>query len=383
MLRIIGYASLLVKPTACIMKTMKKNLMGYGFLIIAALILIEIGSYFYEKNIKFNLNSPIVTNTKALTKDTPKDPKSAANSVQVSGWVAWWKEKEAYATIEKYHSNLSSISPVWFELNTKSKIDEVGTMDKAAIVSKLKSYGLKVIPTLGSSEIKSTELSTFLNDPIETNLFIDSLITRLTTLKVDGIDLDFEDIKLADKDKFTAFVTRLEQKTSKNNLTLSVTIHAKTGNNDWEGSLGQDTQQIGQLADEVRVMAYDYHTKDSGAGAITPTNWLQNVVKYSQQNIPKEKLVIGLPSYGYVWNKNGDFGDFQYDEFVNFTSKTKPTITRDTESGEQVYNDTAYVGWLSDATAISKKVTTVQTMGVNRIVIWNIGGMDNSFFSSL
>lgn len=300
--------------------------------------------------------------------------------VEISGWIAWWKEPQAYSLINKYPDSFTTISPVWFLLDNEFELHEVGKLDKPTLVAQLHNYGLKVIPSLGS-EIKSDQLSLFLNDATKTQVFLDSLISRAAILGVDGIDIDLEDIKLPDKAVFTSFIGLVAQKTREHKLILSVTLHAKTGHNDWSGSLGQDTKQIATLADEVRIMAYDYHTKETGPGANTPTNWLENVIAFSLQNVPKEKLIIGLPTYGYMWAKDGTFTGYQYDDFLVQAAKSPNTVARDETSGELIYSSSDYIGWLSDAQAVKYKIGVIKSAGLTKVILWNLGGMDKEFFN--
>ena len=63
----------------------------------------------------------------------------------------------------------------------------------------------------------------------------------------------------------------------------------------------QDYAAIGRVADQVRVMAYDYHWSTSAPGPIAPVDWVRDVLDYSLTRIPADKIVLGVPLYGYDW----------------------------------------------------------------------------------
>src|SRR5215210_4028433 len=101
---------------------------------------------------------------------------------------------------------------------------------------------------------------------------------------------------------FTAFVQLLASKLHASNKLLSVTVHPKTSASaTWDGPGAQDYTAIGAVADSVKVMAYDYHWSTSDAGAIAPLSWLDQVAIYAESTIAPQKVIMGLPWYGYDW----------------------------------------------------------------------------------
>ena len=73
----------------------------------------------------------------------------------------------------------------------------------------------------------------------------------------------------------------------------------------WNGAGAEDWTAIGGVADSVKIMAYDYHYASTDAGAITPLDWLDKVVTYAETTVPRSKIIVGLPWYGYDWSSAG------------------------------------------------------------------------------
>ena len=118
----------------------------------------------------------------------------------------------------------------------------------------------------------------------------------------DGIDVDYERVPTASRANFTAFIATLAQKLHAANKKLSVTVYAKTSDSaNWNGPGAEEWPALGSLADSVKIMAYDYSYSSSPAGPIAPLDWLDRVATYAQSAIPAEKIMIGLPFYGYDW----------------------------------------------------------------------------------
>jgi len=298
---------------------------------------------------------------------------------EISGWAAWWDEEKAYDLIQNNPGKIYCVSPVWFMVGSDLKLTDIGSSDKAEIVKELKSENVLTFPSLGSN-LSGQDLSPLFNDQDKSRELIESLTNRLIGLGVDGVDVDLEGIEMSDKDKFSLFLQQLSSQMKKNNLSMSVTIHAQTGTIEWEGVLGQDIKRIGEIADEVRIMTYDKHSAGSGPGAISPIKWMQEVALFNSAFIDKNKIVLGIPSYGYVWTKDGDAKGLQFDEFNDYLKGLNYEDSRDASSKELVVRTDDFTGWLSDSFAMQSKIENLRAAGYNRFIIWHLGGMDEKFF---
>lgn len=299
----------------------------------------------------------------------------------ISGWIAWWAESSALALTSKHSGQIHTVSPVWFMVDEKLELKEVGKVNKLESVNILKVANIKIYPTLGS-ELSGQQLSFLLNDEKKVELLIDRLVAQAIELGVDGIDTNLEGIKKDDKDKYTDFLAKLALKLHAKNLKLSATVHAQTEIVLWEGAEGHDLSGIGKIADEVRVMTYDEHSSDTQPGPISSFKWLEKVTKYTLTKIPKEKIVFGIPSYGYLWGKDDSKG-LQYDEFTTALKGKTYTQTRDKKSGEIIIKGDNFSGWLSDSNAMVSKMNMLRNLGFNNFVIWHLGGMDETFFDKI
>ena len=338
---------------------------------IALLLLIPglfLGKLIIQKNMKVNDQSLKISGQISETLPPP----------EISGWIAWWKEDAAYNLLQKYPGKIKSVSPVWFRINESLDLEDVGEVDRNKTVTKLKSAGIMIFPSLGS-ELNAEQFSPLLDNAQKQEEVIGKFVSQLTTLGVDGADIDLEGIKKEDKDLFSLFLSKISDEFKKRKLTLIITIHARTDRVEWEGVLGQDIQKIGQIADTVRIMTYDKHSASTEPGAIAPLDWIKDVAIYNSRLINKKKIVFGIPSYGYVWNDDDSRG-LQFDEFGNFLAGKNYTKVRDNKSDELIYRSNKFEGWLSDSQSMIAKIEHLRTLGFNKFVIWHLGGMDEKFF---
>ena len=91
---------------------------------------------------------------------------------------------------------------------------------------------------------------------------------------------------------------------------------------------------------------------------------------------------MGIPSYGYIWPKSNDPKGLQYDEFNTYlhTNDTKNQPSLDKKSSELIYKEKSFTGWLSNSGAMIAKVDRLRSLGINKFIIWHLGGMDEKFF---
>lgn len=131
---------------------------------------------------------------------------------------------------------------------------------------------------------------------------MDELLYSMITQGFAGVDVDFEYILAEDRDLFTEFVAELRRKMNANGYRVSVALAPKTSA-DQPGLLyeGKDYRGLGEAADEVLLMTYEWGYKYGPAMAVAPLNKVRQVVEYALTEIPSEKILLGVPNYGYDW----------------------------------------------------------------------------------
>jgi hypothetical protein len=301
---------------------------------------------------------------------------------EISGWVAWWKEAEAYELVASNSAKIRTISPVWWQVSSDMLLEKIGKSDRAAVTAEMRAVGVKIYPTLGS-ELTGKKLSPLFDPGDRADQIIAAVTAEAAELKVDGLDVDLEGIEAEDRERFTDFLIRLKSVMQAAGLKLSVTIQAQDGKNFWFGAAGQDIAKIAEIADEVRIMAYDRHSKSSGPGPVAPADWIADVAEYNLKLIPREKIVMGIPSYGYIWPKTGTAEGLQWDEFWKRIEGKNYSSQRDTQSGELYFSGEDFSGWLCDAAAMKTKIDLYRKKGLNRFVIWHLGGLDAEIFDTV
>ena len=225
--------------------------------------------------------------------------------VKQTAWIPPWDYKNGIESFKRFESQFHSISPVTFQINNDGTLTQRIDPNLKDLKEIAIQKNTKLIPSIGNFD--SNLMKNIFDSPDNTQRHIQSIVQTVQTYEYDGIDLDYESIQPSNKDAFLDFVKKLSIELKKNNKILSVTVMSKWGDDVmYTGSPGtravQDWTIIGQWADEVRIMAYDFTPLSSSKeGPIAPIGWVERVLQYAVEKIPPEKVWLGVPLYSYEW----------------------------------------------------------------------------------
>jgi spore germination protein YaaH len=205
-----------------------------------------------------------------------------------------------------------------------------------------------------------------------------SAIAQLVITKAfDGIDVDYERVPSSSRADFSAFLLTLSHKLHAANKTLSVTVYAKTSESqNWNGPGAEDWSAIGQIADSVKIMAYDYSYSSSPPGPIAPLDWLDRVATYATSTIPAAKVMIGLPWYGYDW-ADGSAKDLSFASASQLALNNRATVTHDL-NGEATFTYGNHTVFFQDAASYVRKVALLEQKHptIGGFAHWSLGVED-------
>jgi spore germination protein len=224
--------------------------------------------------------------------------------VYVAGWLYL---DDGLNTFYNNIGVFNEINPVWYNILRGGMITEnTNIAAKTNLVQMAKLYGVKVIPTIQNTYAGGGEVvRKIINNPVlrarHVRDLVDLMIRNINDY--DGIDIDYEELAESDAPAFSAFIRELSLKLAAFDKVVSVCVYYKSSNS---RRYGQYWPELIEYVDTLKVMVYNYHYSTSRAGPICPTKWLQGCLEYARL-LPgaKDKIIIGLPLYGYDWNKYG------------------------------------------------------------------------------
>ena len=139
------------------------------------------------------------------------------------------------------------------------------------------------------------------NETVQDNL-IENLLETVREKGDVGVDVDFEYIRPEDRVGYADFVNRLRETMNENGYRVSVALAPKTSSYQ-KGLLyeAMDYHLLGQSANTVFLMTYEWGYTYGPPLPVAPLPNVRQVLEYALTEIPKEKIVLGIPNYGYSW----------------------------------------------------------------------------------
>lgn len=246
-----------------------------------------------------------------ILNNTKVNKSKDVEDLTTSAWIPYWDYSRGLETLKNNKGSFNSISPVIYEVNEDGSLKQTKPDQWKELHEYAKENDIDFIPSIAMFD---HELFTkVLQSDENLERHIKAIITEIEENEFDGIDLDYESTKLADKNKYEEFIinfklqiSNLEKKLDKK-LIFSVTVLPKWGIETIYPSLSetrqvQDWKFLSEHADEIRIMAYDYTSQYSQyPGPIAPLNWIELILEKATNEIAEEKIVLGLHNYGYNW----------------------------------------------------------------------------------
>lgn len=200
---------------------------------------------------------------------------------------------------------INVVSPAFFYLDKNGNLREnIGSKGQAYIEWAHKN-GYKVWPMVSNAEAATESLSItskIMNSYELRENLIESIVEKCVKYRLDGINIDFENMKQEDKDMFSRFIIELTPRLKEIGLVTSVDVTAPDGGETW--SLCFDRNVIGDVADYIVFMAYDqYGVSSQKPGTTAGYNWVKlSLNKFLKtEEIKPEKIILAIPFYTRVW----------------------------------------------------------------------------------
>ena len=202
------------------------------------------------------------------------------------------------------------VSPAFFYLDKNGNLRENIGSEGQAYIEWAHKNGYKVWPMLSNAEVSKINLditSKIMNSYELRQKLIESIVNKCVKYDIDGINIDFENMKQEDKDKYSRFIIELTPRLKEMGLVTSVDVTAPDGGETW--SLCFDRHVIGDVADYIVFMAYDqYGVSSTKPGTTAGYNWVElSLNKFLKtEEIEPEKIILAVPFYTRVWTTNSD-----------------------------------------------------------------------------
>ncbi len=388
-------------------------------LFVATFILISTGLIFHSIHQKKSVTPPNdtqnITDAENAKKETPVAV-AAPNEKTffISGWLPYWQKKSGADSLSKNLALFSEINPFAYGVNIDGTLHDTTNIQAAPwleLEKEAQEKNVAVIPTILWADAPA--MHAIFSDSQKLEKHVGAISTMLAQNNFPGVDIDYEGKDVADRDLFTAFLEALRKKLDPGK-TISCTVEARTQDYppaDWTGtramSFANDYTALNRLCNSVRIMAYDQVFQMGGGKKIfddaneipnapnADIHWVEKAMRYAMQYIKPDKLVMGVPTYGWEFSiAKTDLG-YHYEKVKSVTypqaleerKQGKATLER-TDGGEPFFIYTAPDGkhlvTFSDTQSIKQKIDLAKNLNLKGISLFKIDGQtDPKLFSEI
>lgn len=309
----------------------------------------------------------------------------------------WYlRGEESIQSFLAHADRISIVSPQVFQMDSTGAIR--GRVDPR-VVAKAKEAGVKLIPLVMNPGFDQPSIHRVLTNPGARANAIRSLAALCRDNGFDGIQFDFENFHVGDKDAFTSFARESADSVRRAGCGLSAAVVPRTGEDpgptayhrwiheNWRAAF--DYKALADTLDFISYMTYAQHTGGSPPGPVAGYPWMLACLEYVLSlGVPPEKISLGLAGYSDWWYPAYDEqsgsrlrgSDISYARGMEILARAGVTpLWDDVQKSPYAMWEEAGVFqhmWLEDARAFMAKLELVRTHGLRGYSVWLLGSED-------
>lgn len=285
------------------------------------------------------------------------------------------ESNDAMAEMTAEMTGVNVISPTWFSVT-----DETGTISSLASADYVKlahDAGREVWGLIDNFNEAFDETTDLAYASVRSRI-IDQLLAEAASCGMDGINVDFENLKEAGIPHYLQFLRELTSAAHAQNLVVSVDTPVPQAY-----TMYYQRGEQARFVDYMIVMAYDEHFAGSEeAGSVSSLPFVQQAVEEMTRVMPADQVICGIPFYTRVWMEK--FGQsaitsevLGMDGAKNYAKENQMTETWDASLGQNVAtvetSDARYTIWMEDEQSMEEKLKVIQSADLAGVAEWKLG----------
>jgi len=309
------------------------------------------------------------------------DEAERAGNILVTGYAYPFVDK---GLLQRELPYLSGLIPFTYGIRPNGTLVE---LDDEALIAAAQQVGVTPVMHLSTltenGGFDSALASLVLNDMQVQDSIIADIISTMDQRGYRVLDVDFEFIPAQDAVPYADFISRLHDTLAPLGIPVIVALAPKTSA-DQPGLLyeGHNYALLGRAADAVLLMTYEWGYTYGPPLPVAPLPNVRRVVEYALTEIPAEKILLGIPNYGYDWMLPFVQGESRATSISN-----QYAVTLAADNGVEISYDSAaqapffryrddagreHEVWFEDARSIRAKLSLISRYSLLGAGYWNL-----------
>jgi spore germination protein len=284
--------------------------------------------------------------------------------------------------LEKTLPNLTYLSIFSHEIRPDGTLKTLNDTPLIEAARRAKVAPLMVISNIAEGGFNSDLAHTILSSEQLQNKLLDNVTEILRSKNYYGLDIDFEYIFPADRELYNNFLRKAVQRLKPLGYTVTTALAPKPSG-EMKGLLyeAHDYPVHGQLTNHVILMTYEWGHTYGPPMAVAPINQVRKILDYAVTVIPRSKILMGIPNYGYNWTLPYQQGTaartLSNVGAVDLAARVGAAIKFDPVAQSPFFNyydenKKQHVVWFEDARSIRAKLQLANEYGLSGVSYWTI-----------
>jgi spore germination protein len=318
-----------------------------------------------------------------------------AQRQQLIATVPFWNLAAGSRDVISHRGIFTGASPWIYGIDEQGGvIPDVPSQSSGRVTAglgELQKAGVPLMPTISNTRAGSWDsaiVERIINDPGLRARHVKALVDLVEGHDFAGVDIDYENLRGRDRASFSAFIGQLAAALHARHKDLSVDVFAKASDLGYDQrNVAQDYAKLGAVVDQIRIMAYDWHWSSSAAGPVAPLNWVSDALAYAVTQIPRQKIILGVPMYGYDWV--GTTGTLvSWLQAYHLAGTHDAEVRWDDQAQSPWFTYVSAQGWwhtvwFENAYSSSAKIALAKREGLGGVYLWLAGDEDDLIWSRL
>ncbi|MEO8771219.1 MAG: glycosyltransferase [Ferruginibacter sp.] len=311
--------------------------------------------------------------------------------IRAAFYTPW--SASSLSDLKKNADKLNTIYPEWFFIDTINYT--LQTRIDSASLAVMKQNKLSIQPILNNFHSDKLNFSKgffdrrlahiILTDLDKRKTIIQQIVDTLRHYKLQGLNVDFEDLGEPTNEPLTQFQKELYESLHSNGFLVSMDVQAMNDDYDYE--------KLVNYSDHLVLMAYDQFSDATGPGPISSQKWIEEQLSWMDDKIDANKIILGVAGYARDWTTDTVWKvrDVTYASVIDDAKLANATIAFDNDSYNLHYTyvqaptdssvEIKHNIWFTDAATTFNILRFSDDYATAGTALWRLGGEDQRMWN--